>query len=413
MSTWLTNVRLEVGEQVSEDGHVQTLTALFHLEVSEEGIVQILPISEVLPEVSAIDMAGKLALPAFKERHNHLDKTYLSLGWKACRPVNKLSERLALEAAELEVLAESVEQRASAMIERHLSYGVNHIRTHVNIDPFIGLRNLEGVKKALKKYESYLTYEIVAFPQHGLLEHAEVPDLLRQALASGATILGALDPAGIDQAVEESLALTMALAQEFDVDVDMHLHDRGEVGFYTMDRWLEMVEACGYTGRTAFSHAFGLAHLSPAMQTNFAQKLRAQQVEIMTTIPISIHNQLIPIDTLRQQGVRVSVGCDGFYDSWNPNFSGDILEKVQQFCEYTGKSSERALRESLGLITQGITPLDANGQQVWPVVGDEASFVFVEASCSAEVVARVPQNRQLMHQGKLYQASSNLHVPSK
>lgn len=121
----------------------------------------------------------------------------------------------------------------------------------------------------------------------------------------------------------------------------------------------------------------------------------------MTTIPISIHNQLIPIDTLRQQGVRVSVVGDGFYDSWNPNFSGDILEKVQQFCEYTGKSSERALRESLGLITQGITPLDANGQQVWPVVGDEASFDFAEASCSAEVVARVPQNRQLMQQGKL------------
>lgn len=188
MSTWLTNVRLEVGEQVSqvsEDGHIQTLTALFHLEVSEERIVQILPVSEVLPKVSVIDMAGKLALPAFKERHNHLDKTYLSLGLKACRPVSKLS---------------------------------------------------------------------------------------------------------------------------------------------------------------------------------------------------SIHNQLIPIDTLRQQGVRVSVVGDGFYDSWNPNFSGDILEKVQQFCEYTGKSSERALRESLGPITQGIPPLDANGHQVWPVVGDGASYDFAEAS---------------------------------
>ena len=52
-------------------------------------------------------------------------------------------------------------------------------------------------------------------------------------------------------------------------------------------------------------------------------------------------------------------------------------------------------------MTQGITPLDANGHQVWPVDGDEASFVFAKASCSAEVVARVPQNRQLMHQGKL------------
>ncbi len=28
MSTWLTNVRLEVSEQVSEDGHIQTLKVI-------------------------------------------------------------------------------------------------------------------------------------------------------------------------------------------------------------------------------------------------------------------------------------------------------------------------------------------------------------------------------------------------
>ena len=48
-----------------------------------------------------------LALPAFKEMHNHLDKTYLGLPWKSCTPVPNLMERLNLEAVELAELAET------------------------------------------------------------------------------------------------------------------------------------------------------------------------------------------------------------------------------------------------------------------------------------------------------------------
>lgn len=403
MRTWLRNVRLEIGETTYEDGSIQTKTDLFHIQVAKEGVIQtIIPATENVPDADAVDMEGKLALPAFKEMHNHLDKTYLSLGWRACRPVKNLSERLALEAAELEELAETVEQRASAMIELHLRNGVNHIRTHVNIDPFIKLKNLEGVKKALKAYEQYVTYEIVAFPQHGLLAHEEMPDLLRQALESGATILGGLDPAGIDKDIEKSLQVTMDIAKEYDVDVDMHFHDRGQVGFYTMDKWLDMVKEQDYRGSIAFSHAFGLSKLTPHMQKQFAKKLSEHNVEIMSTIPISVNHQVIPIDIMRTEDVKVALGCDGFYDSWSPYVSGDILEKVHNFCDYTGKSNERSLRQSISLITQGVTPLDSEGEQVWPRIGDEASFVFVDASCSAEAVARLPKNRQLMHKGKLY-----------
>ncbi|AMW99051.1 amidohydrolase [Rummeliibacillus stabekisii] len=405
MSTWVRNVRLETGETTYEDGRIKTETSLFHIKVSAEGLIQeIMPASSNVSKTNSIDMKGKLALPAFKEMHNHLDKTYLSVGWKACRPVNSLSERLELEAAELEVLSETVMQRASAMIELHLNNGVNHIRTHVNIDPFIKLKNLEGVKKALEAYEQYLTYEIVAFPQHGLLAHEEMPDLLRQALDSGATILGALDPAGIDQDIEKSLQVTMDIAKDCNVDVDMHLHDRGQVGIYTMDKWLDMVNKQNYKEHTAFSHAFGLSKLSSPLQKKFAEKLSEYDVEVMSTVPISLNHQLIPIDILKTEGVKVALGCDGFYDSWSPYFSGDILEKVHNFCQYTGKSSERALRNSLSLITQGVTPLSTEGQQQWPKVGTEASFVFVDASCSAEAIARLPKDRMLMHKGKLYQS---------
>lgn len=405
MSQWLKNVRFETGEFLHDNGGIKTETDLFHLELSVDGKIQkILPATEELPCEDVFDLEGKLALPAFKEMHNHLDKTYLSLGWKACQKVRGLTERLELEAKELTELAKTVEQRASAMIELHINNGVNHIRTHVNIDPFIKLKNLEGVKKALTKYEDYITYEIIAFPQHGLLGHEEMPALLEEALNSGATILGGLDPAGIDKDIEKSLQVTMDLAKKYEVDVDMHIHihDQGQVGFYTMDKWLNMAKEQGYQEQTGFSHAFALYSLSPEKQKQFAQKLAAHNAKILSTVPISKNSGIIPIDILREEGVYTALGCDGFYDSWSPYFSGDILEKVHHFCLYIGKSDERSLRQSIGLITDGVTPLTTNGEKQWPRVGDDADFVFVDASCSAEAVARLPKNRLLMNKGKLY-----------
>lgn len=69
---------------------------------------------------------------------------------------------------------------------------------------------------------------------------------------------------------------------------------------------------------------------------------------------------------------------------------------------YTGKLDERSLCQSIVLITGGITPLTIDDEKQSPDIGDDMDFVFVDASCSAEAVARLPKNRQLMCQGKLY-----------
>lgn len=397
----LKNVRLETGEYFDKRQRLQTKTELFDLKIEGKKIKQITPATKNSEE-PGVDMQGKLCLPAFKDMHNHLDKTYLSLPWKACIPSKNLAHRLKLEAEELTELAKTTEQRASTMIEKYLDRGVDHIRTHVNIDPFIGLKNLEGVKKALKKYEKYLTADIIAFPQHGLLTHPEMPGLLREALNSGATMLGALDPGGIDQDIEHSLQTTMDIAKEFQVDVDMHLHDPGQLGYYTMDKWLDMIEEQDFRGKTAFSHAFGLCDLSNKAWENIYPRLQQHNVQILTTIPISMNKRLLPIEALQRSGIFVGIGCDGFYDSWSPYVSGDVVEKLRNYCDYTGKSNEQALRQSLSLITNNLTPLNENGQKQWPKVNDIANFVFIDAVCSAQVAARIPKKRILMHEGNFY-----------
>ncbi|KAB7705039.1 amidohydrolase family protein [Bacillus aerolatus] len=401
MSTpyWLTNVQLETGYLQDEKGAYTTKTELYHLKIQDGKIIEKQNQNFEIPQGKRkVDGKGFLAVPTFKEMHNHLDKTYLSLEWKACKPAKNLEERLRYEAMELEELAPTAKQRASKMIELILSKGSTHIRTHVNIDPYIGLKNLEGVHAALEDYSDKLTYEIVAFPQHGLLRENVIP-LMKEAMRSGAHIVGGLDPAGIDRNIEKSLYEMMNLATEFDADVDIHLHDGGHVGFYTIDKLAEMVEEANWQNRAAVSHAFSLGEVPQPQAEEIADKLSELGMSIMSTIPII--KSLPPIDLLDRKGVNVYLGCDGFYDCWGPFGNGDVLEKVTRYGEVYRKSDEHSLAQSLKWATGGLTPLNKEGEVAWPLEGDDANLVLVNASCSAEAVARTPKREAVIFKGKV------------
>ncbi len=68
---------------------------------------------------------------------------------------------------------------------------------------------------------------------------------------------------------------------------------------------------------------------------------------------------------------------------------------------------EWSLGRALGFITGGKMPLNSEGERVWPTIGDKADAVFVEASCSAEAVARRSSRLAVMHKGKIVSGSFN------
>lgn len=403
---WLTNVTLEVGMYTDEDSYTYTETDTFHLKINDGKIIHKIKSTEPITDsAEQVNMNGLLAVPTFKEMHNHLDKTYYGLGWKSVIPVSNLEERLALEAKELKELAPTTKSRAIQMINEIVSHGSTHIRTHVNIDPYIGLKNLEGVLEALETFKGVVTADIVAFPQHGLLNE-QVPGLMREAMRSGATMVGGLDPAGIDKNIEKSLAETMDIANEFNADVDFHIHDDGHVGWYTIDKWMDMVEESNFQNKSAMSHAFCIGDVPQAKSKALAKRLQANRVDVMSTIPLT--KTLPPIDLLNAHGVDVFLGCDGYYDSWGPFGNGDVLEKATTFCEITGKKDERSISQTLKLITGGITPLNNNGEQVWPKENDKADFLFVEAASSAHMIARKLDRQALMVNGNfVFNKNSN------
>ncbi|GAB1530260.1 MULTISPECIES: amidohydrolase family protein [Brevibacillus] len=400
MSTayWITNVRLESGYRKENDKVVATDTEVAHLLIEDGRIAQIVSGAAPQTELPTKDASGLLALPSFRDMHIHIDKTYYGGPWKAVTPVKSILGRLEEESQLMPKLLPTAQERAEKMLELLLSAGSTHIRSHCNIDPYIGLKNLEATMAALETFSGRLQCEVVAFPQQGLLRSNQVENI-RQALKMGATYVGGVDPATVDQNIEKSLATIFELAVEANAPIDVHLHDPDHLGVFTFKRLAKMTEEAGWQGRVTISHANSLADISLEEAGEVAEMLTGLGISITSTVPVN--RGTIPIPLLHEKGVSVSLGDDSITDHWSPFGQGDSLEKAGRLAERFRMQDERSLSQALGFITGGKTPLDKEGNRLWPNVGNEADIVFVHASSAAEAVARRAKRQAVMFRGNV------------
>ena len=128
-------------------------------------------------EARVYDLGGQLATPGFVETHIHLDKS---------RILDRLSsQRGGLDEAIDEVTRlkadftpEDVYARAKRTLEKCVFNGATHMRTHLEVDPVIGLRSLEGILPLVQEFKWAMDIEICIFPQEGLLNNPGADELM-------------------------------------------------------------------------------------------------------------------------------------------------------------------------------------------------------------------------------------------
>lgn len=393
----LKNVRLETGFEYEEGEVVSTKTDLFIVETESGKITKIAPNN---PKAKAVDAKGFLMLPAFKDMHIHLDKTFYGDKWQAVRKrKGGVKGMIALEEQIMPEILKNSTYKAEKMIELIQSKGTAFARSHVNIEPTSKLDSLKNLQKALDNKKKSFGAEIVAFPQHGVFYKNSVP-YLKEAAQMNIDFIGGVDPYTIDGAIEKTIDFTVQLALDHQKGIDIHLHETGESGLKTVEYLIDKVnENPSLKGKTFFSHCFILGKLDKIKQEEIAEKLGNAQVGIASTIPIG--NLIMPLPTLQKHNVTVYTGNDSIIDHWNTYGTGSVLEKANLYAQLYGQSTEFLLSRSLKLATANLTPLDDKGVQQWPKTGDDADFVLLNASCSAEAVSRISNVESLIYRGNV------------
>lgn len=393
----LKNVRLETGFEYDEGEVVGTKTELFSIEIKKGKITKI---STEQNQKNAIDAKGMLMLPSFKDMHIHLDKTFYGGKWQAVkRRKGGVKGMIALEQEMLPEMLKNSTLKAEKIIELLQSHGSSFARSHVNIEPTSKLKSLENLQIALENKKEGFGAELVAFPQHGVFYKDSV-SYMKEAAKTNIDFIGGLDPYNVDGAIEKTMDFTIQLALDNNKGIDIHLHETGESGLKTVEYLIDKVnENPMLKGKTYLSHCFILGRLDKSKQEKIAEKLADAQIGIISTIPFG--SLVIPIPTLTKYGVKVMTGNDSIVDHWNIFGTGSVLYKANIAAQLYGKVAEFDLSRMLNLATAGLTPLDDKGVQQWPKVGDDASIVLVNASCSAEVVSRMSPVQSLIHKGNI------------
>lgn len=338
-------------------------------------------------------------LPGLVNAHTHLDKTLWGSGWHSHRAGPTVADRIANEREVLASLNLSPHRQSETLARHLMTLGTTHIRTHVDIDPGLGLRHFHGVIATRKTLHDEMHIEIVAFPQRGIMSQPGTRRLLEQALANGADIIGGIDPMGLDRDPKGHLDTVFDLAARFRAGVDIHLHDAGEMGAIAIEMIAERTAAQSMQGNVVISHAFCLGDLPDDRRDELVSLLAKHDIAIMSHGP-SGATITPPVRLLHERGVRVFSGSDGIRDAWGPLNGGDLLERAYLIAYVNGFRDDAGLELALKMVTYfGAVAMGLNHYGL--NVGDQANVIIVPAQTIHEAVVTHPPRQLVVSRGRI------------
>jgi len=361
------------------------------------------------PDVERLDATGCLVLPGLVDGHAHLDKTLWGQPWHPHQAGPTLIDRIDNERRVMNALRLSPAQQSARLLRHMVARGTTHVRTHVDVGPDMKLAHLHGVQSMHDAHRACVDLEIVAFPQTGVMRHPATADLLDQAILEGAQVVGGLDPIGVDNDPQGQLDAIFAIAGRRGCGIDIHLHDRGEIGAATIEMIAARTHALGLAGRVAISHAFCLGMLAPARLEPLIALLRDNDIAVMTHAP-SGGTPFPPIRLLAERGVRLFTGSDGVRDCWSPLNTGDMLERAYLLAYLSGFRDDAGLELALRMATHGGARV-MGAQDYGLKVGAAADLVIVAAQTAAEAVASHPARRHVLKRGRLVAQDGQCLLP--
>jgi cytosine deaminase len=347
-------------------------------------------------ESAAIDVAGKLVLPGFVDTHIHLDKACL-LG-RCGHNHGSVNEAIrAVAAMKRDFTVEDVYARGARVIERAIVHGTTRMRTHVEIDPRIGLRGFEAIKALKRDYAWAIDLSICVFPQEGLTNDPGAEELLVAALRDGGEVIGGCPYMDSDPVAQ--IEKLFDLSQVFDVDVDLHLDFDLDPSWWHLDEVCRQTERRNYHGRVAIGHASKLSALPPAEFDAAAARLARAGVAV-TVLPATdlylmgrdaTHNSprgLTAAHKLVEKGVLCSVATNNVLNPFTP-FGDASLLRMANFYANVAHAGLSEFDACLDLVTQLPARL-MNLRDYGITVGNPADIIVLDTASGRDAIAELP-----------------------
>lgn len=381
-------------------------------------------IADVRPNLAAdgetIDLGGRLVSSGLIETHIHLDKSAIL---DRCRADKGDLEEAIQEVAKAKkgFTPEDVYNRARRTLEKCILNGTTHMRTQLEVDPGIGLRGLEGVRRLIDEYKWAIDIEICIFPQEGLLNNPGTDELMVAALKSGGTVVGAAPYT--DSSPHGQIDRIFEMAREFDIDIDMHLDFAASPDDLDLLYVCEQTEKHKYGGRVAIGHVTKLSAAPPALLEKCARRMADAGVAL-TVLPStdlylmgrhqdhSVMRGVAASHKLLHHGVNCSLSTNNVLNPFTPFGDCSLVRMANLYANICQVGTHGDIRECFNMISSRSAKL-MNLKDYGLAPGCFADIVVLDATSAEDAVAELAPVLYVFKRGRktVSRARAELHRP--
>ena len=343
-------------------------------------------------------LEGRLVVGGFVETHIHLDKSCIL---DRCRSLQgSLEEAIAeVAAAKRGFTEDDVYARGRRTLEKAIVQGTTRMRTHVEVDPRIGLRSFKALQRLKKDYAWAIDLELCVFPQEGLTNDHGTEELLIEACEGGADLIGGCSYTDTDP--NEHISRIFTIAERFDLDIDFHLD------FDLDPSWMHLDEVCQQTewqkrgGRVAIGHVTKLSAIDGAKLDAIARRLADAGVAV-TVLPStdlflmgrghehSIPRGVAPAHRLVAHGVTCSLATNNVLNPFTPFGDCSLIRMANLYANVARLGRPNDIEQCLDMITTLPAKL-MNLTDYGFEVGNPADVVVLDCRDRLSAVAELAQ----------------------
>lgn len=395
---WINNVRLPW-----RDG-------LWQIAIADGKIARLLAQPQhASPADESLDGEGGLACAPFIEPHIHLDTTQTA-GEPAWNQSGTLFEGIERWAERKAMLShEDVKRRAMQTLKWQIANGIQFVRTHVDVsDP--SLTALKAMLELKAEMAPWITIQIVAFPQEGILSYPNGEALLEEALRLGADVVGAIPHYEFTREYGvESLHKTFALANRYDRLIDVHCDEIDD----EQSRFVETVAALahrdGNGARVTASHTTAMHSYNGAYTSRLFRLLKLSGINFVANPLVNIHLQgrfdtypkrrgITRVKEMLEAEINVCFGHDDVFDPWYPLGTASMLQVLHMGLHVCQLMGYEQIDAGLDLITHNSAKtLQLSGYGIQ--TGNDASLIILPAESGFDAVRRQVPVRYSLRRG--------------
>ena len=372
-------------------------------------------------EGAAEDLSGRLVTPGFCETHLHLDKSCLLDGPSG--GTGTLDDAIAaVAAAKNGFTEEDVYARASRTLEKAILQGTQRMRTHVEVDPRIGLTSMKALLKLKQDYAWAIDLTLCVFPQEGLLDDPGCEDVMVAALEMGADAVGGAPY--MDKDSHGQIARIFNLARRFDVDIDFHLDFGLDPSHFDLLEVCRLAEETGWSGRVAIGHVTKLSAVPEARLMELGKRLAQAGIGV-TALPATdlfligrdhdhnVPRGLAPVHQLMQLGVTTSLSTNNVLNPFTPFGDCSTVRIANLYANAAHVGTPAGMADCFDMISASSARL-MNVKDYGIEVGMSADLVVLDCRSRTEAVAELAATLIAVKAGRrtVTRTAPTLHGPS-